>query len=166
VRAVEAAANQRASSACSKWISKTNARMTKQSERRWRGTIVDAMGDESCPAVPEALRDAARAVRRIHDERRRDRVLADAATRVLGAPCAVAEPANDSRALARACPLPAREEFSGIDDALRDIRAVDYVLINALASSLIASDVYDTDARRLMLNFMLSASLLGEKPRP
>lgn len=155
-----------APSLCAKWLSKTNAKMTKLGEQRWRGTIVDALGDGSCPAVPEALRDAARAVRSMRDERRRNRTLADAATRILGAPCTVVDPANDSRTLAGACPLPRKEEFSGIDSAFRDIREVDYVLINALATSLIASGSYDTEARRLMLNVMLSATLLGEKPRP
>lgn len=159
-------ASRPAPSACSKWLSKTNARMAKLGEWRWRTTIIDALGEGRCPAVPQALRDAARAVRQVRDEHRRDRLLADAAATVLGAPCTVVDPANDSRTLARVCPLPRKEEFSGIDSAFRDIRAVDYLLINALATSLIASESYDTEARRLMLNFMLSATLLGEKPRP
>lgn len=159
-------AGRPAPSPCSQWLSKTNARMAKLGEQRWRNTIVDALGEGSCPAVPAALRDAARAARQVRDEQRRDRLLADAAANVLGASCTAVDPAKDSRSLAQVCPLPRREEFSDVDSAFRDIRAVDYLLINALATNLIASESYDTEARRLMLNFMLSATLLGEKRRP
>ena len=152
-------------SPCSKWVAKTNKKMAKQGEQRWRNTIVRALGEGSCPSVPEALRDATREAGRVRDVPRRDRLLADAATKVLGPSCTVVDPAKDSRDLAKVCALPIKEEFSGLESVFRDIRAVDYVLINALATNLIASNSYDDEARRLMLNFMLSATLLGEKPR-
>ncbi len=154
-----------AASPCSKWLNKTNDKTAKLGEQRWRNTIVAALGEGSCASVPEALRDASREASRVREAWRRDRLLADAAAKVLGPSCTVVDPANDSRDLAKVCPLPVKEEFSGLESVFRDIRAVDYVLVNALATSLIASDAYDAAARRLMLNFLLSATLLGEKPR-
>ena len=45
----------------------------------------------------------------------------------------------------------ANDEYSDTEEA-----------IDALATSLLSSEAYDATARRLMLNFLLSATLLGE----
>jgi hypothetical protein len=49
------------------------------------------------------------------------------------------------------------------DIELGDIRAVDYVLLNAMARSLQAAKAYDESAQRLMMDFTLSAGLRGER---
>lgn len=147
---------------CSKWLNKTVETMKRLPERKWRDAIIKALGEGTCPPVPEALRIASREVGRIRDVPRRDRVLADAATSVLGPKCTVPNPWEDSRSLAKVCPLPTREEFGLPESVFRDIRAVDYALIDALATSLLSSQAYDQVAQRLMLNFLLSATLLGE----
>jgi hypothetical protein len=149
-------------SPCAAWLNKTVERMKKLPERRWRDAIIIALGDRTCDMVPEPLSNASRAVRGSRDAAQSDRVLADAAIRVLGPGCAVPDPTEDARALAKTCPLPKLEEFDLAESVFRDIRAVDYALIDALATSLLAAKAYDATAQRLMLKFLLSATLLGE----
>ncbi len=155
-------AGQSTASPCAAWLNKTVAKMKKLPEGRWRDAIVAALGEGSCSAVPEALRNASREAGRSRKPSHRDRLLTDAAVTILGPACAVPDPSQDSRSLARVCPLPAREEFALPDSVFRDIRAVDYALIDSLATSLLSAKAYDAVAQRLMLNFLLSATLLGE----
>ncbi len=51
------------------------------------------------------------------------------------------------------------------DSMLSDIRAVDYGLLNAMLKALIGANEYGDAAERVMLNFTLSAQILGEDAR-
>ena len=59
--------------------------------------------------------------------------------------------------------MPSRPELQLSGAILKDIRAVDYVVMNALASKLLAAQQYDAYAERLMMDFALSAGLRGEQ---
>jgi len=72
---------------------------------------------------------------------------------------------GDARKLAEACPLPANLRFRLDEPALSDIRAVDYALLNAMLRALISANKFDDEAERVMLNFALSAQILGEGHR-
>src|SRR5262245_1930137 len=77
---------------CAAWLNKTVAKMKKLPERRWRDTIVAALGEEACSAVPNVLRNGSREASRSRDPSHQDRLLTDAATTVLGPACAVPDP--------------------------------------------------------------------------
>ena len=160
----DAGVGKPAAAACRTWLAQTVVRVEKLPEQKWRDTIVSAVAD-SCDALPEALRKAARDVQTIKQGARRDRLLADAAAGVLGSRCSVADPASDAVALATACPMPARPELQLAGAVLKDVRAVDYAVMNALASKLLAAQQYDAYAERLMMDFALSAGLRGEQAR-
>jgi hypothetical protein len=146
---------------CQPWLKQTVTRIEKLPEQKWRDAIVAALAD-ACPDVPEALRKGARDVRTIKEAGRRDRLLADAAASVLGMTCSVTDPMSDSRELAARCPLPARPELQLSSTVLGDVRAVDYLIVDALATRLLAARQYDAHAERLMMDFLLSAGLRGE----
>src|SRR5687767_3946122 len=91
----DAGAGQPAPAACATWLARTVTRVENLPEQKWRDAIVSAVAD-SCDALPEELRKAAREVQTVKDRARRDRLLADAAAGVLGSRCAVADPASDA----------------------------------------------------------------------
>ena len=150
-------------STCRVWLAKTVARVEKLPEQKWRDAIIAALKEDSCTSIPAELRRAARNARTRNDTTSSDRMLAKAATAVLGPACPVPEPARDARALAASCPLPAQPEFQLSDAVLGDLRAVDYAVVNALAQSLLAVHEYDSSAQRLVMDFILSAGLRGEE---
>ena len=71
---------------------------------------------------------------------------------------------EDARRIATVCPLPKQPELQ-ISHVLGDILAVDYLVLNAIATTLLAGKEYDTSAKRLVMDFALSASLRGERAR-
>lgn len=97
------------------------------------------------------------------DRARRAQILAKGALVVLGTTCPIPEPLADARKLAAACPLPPNLRFRLDDSMLSDIRAVDYGLLNAILKALIGASEYGDAAERVMLNFTLSAQILGAK---
>jgi hypothetical protein len=149
---------------CAEWAARTVARVEKLPEQRWRDTIVAALA-QSCPAIPAELRRAAGEVRGRTDSPASARLVAEATRSTLGAACAVPEPLSDARKLAAACPLPERPELRLHDRVLADLRAVDYAVLATVLRSLLAAREYDQAARRLLMNFTLSAALLGEEAR-
>jgi hypothetical protein len=149
---------------CSAWLARTAKGADTRSEPAWRDWTVSALAD-SCAAIPEGLRDAAVRVRGVKDRAQRARILAKAATAVLGEACAIPEPLADARKLAAACPLPPNLKFRLDESMLSDIRAVDYGLLNAMLRSLIGANEFGEEAQRVMLNFTLSAQILGEDAR-
>jgi hypothetical protein len=117
---------------------------------------------ESCIAIPDQLRHAAVQVRAVKEPSQRARILANAATAILGDGCSVTEPLADARKLASTCPLPPNLGFRLDGPMLMDIRAVDYVVLNAILRSLKTANQYDESAERMVLNFALSAQIFGE----
>lgn len=158
---VNAASNER--TPCQSWREKTVARVEKLPEQKWRDAIVSSLGDAPCASLPTELRRVARDIGLRSNTTRADRLLADAASAILGPTCRVPDAASDAVALALACPLPPRLGFRLSDIELGDIRAVDYALLNAMARSLQAAEEYDESAQRLMMDFTLSAGLRGER---
>jgi hypothetical protein len=150
---------------CHPWRARTIARLERLPEQKWRDAIISSLGDAPCASLPTELRRAARAIRLRSNTTRADRLLADAASAILGPSCRVPDPASDAVALAPACPLPLGLGFRLSDIELGDIRAVDYVLLNAMASSLQAAKEYDESGQRLMMDFTLSAGLRGERAK-
>jgi len=148
---------------CDPWRERTIARLEKLPEQKWRDAIISSLGDAPCASLPTELRRVAREIHLRSNTTRADRLLADAASAVLGPSCRVPDPASDAVALASACPLPPRLGFRLSDIELGDIRAVDYVLLNAMARSLQAAKEYDESGQRLMMDFTLSAGLRGER---
>lgn len=148
---------------CHLWKEETTARVEKLPEQKWRDAIVSSLGVAPCASLPTELRRVARDIGLRSNTPRANRLLADAAAAILGPNCRVPDPASDAVALASACPLPPRLGFRLSDIELTDIRAVDYALLNAMAGSLQAAKEYDESAQRLMMDFTLSAGLLGER---
>ena len=149
---------------CNAWLTRTARGADKRSEMQWRDWTISALAD-SCNAIPEGLRDAAVQVRSVKDRAERARILAKAAMVVLGEACTIPEPLADARKLAAACPLPPNLRFRLDDSMLSDIRAVDYGLLNAMLRALIGANEFGEEAERVMLNFTLSAQILGEDAR-
>lgn len=149
---------------CAVWLAATVKKVEKLPEQRWRDAIIASLED-SCPAVPDPLRAAAAALRTMKGDPERARTIADAATKVLGAACTVKDVTASARTLAATCPMPPRPELALHDVVLGQMRAPDYAVMNALATRLLAANAYDTSAQRLMMDFTLSAALLGEKRR-
>jgi hypothetical protein len=154
--------------ACHAWAAATVRGADKLGEQAWRDFTIRALA-QSCSAIPEQLRRAAVQIRRVKDPSERARILATAASATLGEGCAVAEPLADARKLASTCPLPSHlpSHFPfRLDEAeLRDIRAVDYAIINAMLRSLTTANQFDESAQRVILNFTLSAQITGEDLR-
>lgn len=149
---------------CDAWLGKSLTRMEKRGEQKWRDAVIGMLADAPCGSLPVELRTAFRAGTATKDPDRRDHLLAEAASRVLGPKCAVQDPMNDARPIAAACPLPDQPELR-ISHALRDILAVDYLVLNAIATSFLAGNEYGESAKRLVMDFALSASLRGERVR-
>jgi hypothetical protein len=160
----DAGAGKPAATGCRDWLAETVTRIEKLPEQKWRDAIIAALAD-SCDGVPAALKKAARDVRAIKDAARRDRLLGEAAMSVLAPSCAASDPARDALAIAATCPLPARPELQLPRAVLADIRAVDYLVLDALATRLLAAKQYDASAERLMMDFSLSAGLRGEQAK-
>ena len=149
---------------CDTWLQQTTRGADKRSEMQWRDWTITALGD-ACDAIPTELREAAARVRGMKDRAQRARILATAASSVLGPACPVPEPLTDARTLAAQCPLPPNLRFRLGDAELSDIRAVDYAILAAMVNSLIGANHYTEEAERVMLNFTLSAEIVGERDR-
>jgi hypothetical protein len=150
---------------CHAWAAATARGADKLGEQAWRDFTIKALA-QSCSAIPEQLRRSAVQIRGVKTPSERARILASAASATLGEGCAVAEPLADARKLAGTCPLPSHLPshfpYQLADAELRDIRAVDYVIIVAMLRSLTAANQFDESAERVILNFTLSAQITGE----
>ncbi len=150
---------------CHAWAAATARGADKLGEQAWRDFTIKALA-QSCSAIPEQLRGAAVQIRGVKEPSERARILATAASATLGEGCAVAEPLADARKVASTCPLPANLPshfpYRLAEAELRDIRAVDYVIIIAMLRSLTAANQFDESAERVILNFTLSAQITGE----
>ena len=149
---------------CDVWLAKALTRMEKLPEQKWRDGVIGMLADAPCGSLPTELRRALHAARATKDVTRRDQILITAATAVLGPTCTVQDPTEDARRIASVCPLPKEPELQ-ISHVLGDILAVDYLVLNAIATTLLAGKEYDTSAKRLVMDFALSASLRGERGR-
>ncbi|MFM2070953.1 MAG: hypothetical protein RLZZ623_1216 [Actinomycetota bacterium] len=149
---------------CDAFLDKALTRMEKSGEQRWRDAVIGIFADAPCVSLEGELRTAFRTATAAKDVVRRDHLLAQAASAVLGPACTVQDPTTDARLLATACPLPKQPELQ-ISHELRDILAVDYLVLNAIATRLLAGNEYDASAKRLVMDFALSASLRGERAR-
>jgi hypothetical protein len=155
------ARSEKTAPTCSAWATRTVHGADNLPEQRWRDLTIKALA-ESCTAIPDQLRQAAAKVRAVKDSSERARILANAATAILGDGCSVTEPLADSRKLASTCLLPPNLGFRLDESMLMDIRAVDYLVLNAMLRSLKTANQYDDPAERMMLNFALSAQIFGE----
>lgn len=149
---------------CGAWLMRIAKGADARTERQWRDWTISTLA-ESCSAIPADLRQAAAQARGLKDLAQRAQVLAKAAMVVLGKACPIPEPLADARQLAAVCPLPPNLRFRLDESMLSDIRAVDYALLNAMLKALIGADQFDEAAERVMLNFTLSAQILGEDAR-
>jgi hypothetical protein len=149
---------------CRSWMARTLADADRIPEQRWRDTIVASL-ERSCAAIPAVLRQASARTRTTHDAMERGRILAVASETVLGRGCVTRQPLADARAIAAICPLPDRPELRLQASVLVDIRAVDYLVVNAVVRSLIEAGEYGAEGERLFLYFTLSAALQGEGPK-
>lgn len=146
---------------CSAWAARIVRGADNLPEQKWRDVTIKALA-ESCIAIPDQLRSAAAQVRAVKEPSQRARILANAATAILGDGCSVTEPLADARKLASTCPLPPNLGFRLDESMLMDIRAVDYVVLNAMLRSLKTANQYDEPVERMILNFALSAQIFGE----
>ena len=150
---------------CHAWAAATTRGADKLGEQAWRDFTIKALA-KSCSAIPEQLRRAAVQIRGVKDPIERARILATAASATLGEGCAVAEPLADARKVAGTCPLPSNLPshfpYRLAEAELKDIRAVDYAIINAILRALTAANQFDESAQRVVLNFTLSAQITGE----
>jgi len=149
---------------CDAFLGQAITRMEERGEQRWRDAVIEILADAPCSSLAGELRTAFRVATATKDVVRRDQLLAKAASGVLGPACTVQDPTTDALLLATACPLPKQPEFQ-ISHELRDIFAVDYLVLNAIATRLLAGNEYDAAAKRLVMDFTLSASLRGERAR-
>jgi hypothetical protein len=149
---------------CDSWLDHALTRMERRGEQTWRDSVIGLLADAPCGSLPEELRSAFRAAKATKSTAERDRILVRTASTLLGPACAVQDPMNDARSIASVCPLPKQPELQ-ISHALRDILAVDYVVLNAIATSLLHGNEYEASAKRLVMDFALSASLRGERIR-
>jgi hypothetical protein len=149
---------------CNAWLTKTLKAADRLPEQKWRDWIIASLA-RSCSAIPEGIREASVRFRASKDSRQRAQMLADASQAVLGPRCLVGDPFQDAQALAAACPLPDRPEFKLKAEALEDIQAVDYAVVNAVVRSLLDAGEYSKGGERLFLYFTLSATLRGEEAR-
>jgi hypothetical protein len=148
-----------------RWVEQTLSVVGRARERNWRDQIISALANARCPSVPLPLRNAAAQVRRHEDEPQSDRVLADAAATVLGPACVVSDVESTSQVLEVKCPLPARAGLELPGSVFGDVLVADYLVLNALATSFVARDEFDAKAKRLVMDFLLSAGLRGEHAR-
>jgi hypothetical protein len=149
---------------CHDWAVATARETGRLPEQAWRDFTIKTLG-QSCDAIPEQLRRAALQIGAVKDSNERARILATAAAATLGEECSVAEPLAEARRVASTCPLPPGLSFRLDESTLMDIRAVDYAILNVLLRSLKAARQYDAAAERVILNFTLSAQIVGEDTR-
>jgi len=149
---------------CKVWSAGTAKGADRRPEAEWRDWTIVALAD-SCEAIPVELRKAAALVRTVKDRKQRAEIMSEAATAVLGPGCRVADPLADARKLAETCPLPPNLRFRLDEPTLAAIRAGDYALLNAMLRALINANEFDEEAERVMLNFALSAEILGDDDR-
>jgi hypothetical protein len=149
---------------CAAWVSRVLRENDRGNERTWRDQTVHSLGN-SCDAIPEALRTAATRASATKEVAEKARILALGATSSLDKRCAVENPLADARGIAQNCPLPPGLRFRFDDSILMDLRAVDYGILVTMLKSLIAAGEFNEPAQRLVLNFALSAQILGEDYR-
>jgi hypothetical protein len=149
---------------CHAWAAATRRANVKVGENARRDVTIRALA-RACNVIPEQLRRAAGEVQRVKDPREGARILATAASEVLGEGCAVAEPLDDARKVASTCPLPPppSELPYRLEQAeLMQLGAVDYLILNVMLRSLIAANQFDESAQRVILDFTLSAEISRE----
>ena len=130
---------------CHAWAAATRRTNINVDENARRDATIKALA-RACNVIPEQVRRAAGEVQRIKDPREGARILATAASQVLGEGCAVAEPLADARNVASTCPLPPppSELPYRLEKAeLMQLGAVDYLILNVMLRSLIAANQFD-----------------------
>ena len=155
---------------CGRWLTRTLDAVESSPMLRRRDIVVAATA-RACVGVSEALQAAAAAYAKATSEKTKAQLLVNGAAVVLKdnrANCAVADPLARAGALVAKCPMPGPGEKAH-PDVLGRMRAADYVFLNALLTSLLASGEYDETAYRLVLQFIISSAQLDEsrkgKPR-
>ena len=136
---------------------------------RRRDLVISATAN-ACAGVSNALQAAAAGYVKARSEKTKAQLLANGAAAVLKencVNCAVVDPVARADTLVTKCPL-AGPGDKAHPDVLRRMRAADYVFLNALITSLVASGEYDERAYRLVLQFIIASAQLDEvrKPRP
>jgi len=154
---------------CGRWLTRTLDAVESSPMLRRRDVV--AATARSCVGVSEALQAAAAGYTKATSEKTKAQLLVNGAAVVLKdncSNCAVADPLARAGALVAKCPLPGPGEKAH-PDVLGRMRAADYVFLNALLTSLLASGEYDETAHRLVLQFIISSAHLDEnrkgKPR-
>jgi hypothetical protein len=149
---------------CHAWAAATRRASVKVGENARRDVTIKALA-RACNVIPEQLRRAAGEVQKVKDPREGARILATAASEVLGEGCAVDEPLADARNLASTCPLPPPPSdfpYRLEQGELMQLGAVDYLILNVMLRSLIAANQFDESAQLVVLDFTLSAEINRE----
>ncbi len=149
---------------CHAWAAATRHANVKVGENARRDVTIRALA-RACNVIPEQLRRAAGEVQRVKDPKEGARILATAASEVLGAGCAVTEPLADARNVASMCPLPPPPSdfpYRLEQQELMQLGAVDYLILNVMMRSLIAANQFDESAQLVILDFTLSAEINRE----
>jgi hypothetical protein len=162
--ALDVAAAKAPPKSCHSWAAATVRGADRVGEQAGRDFIINALA-QACGAIPEQLRRAAVEIRRVKDPSERARILATAASATLGSGCSVVDPFADARQVASTCPLPplpSNFAFRPAEGELQDMRAVDYLIMNALLRGFIGANQFDESAERVILQLTLSAEINGE----
>ncbi len=154
---------------CGRWLTRTLDAVESSPMLRRRDLVVSATAN-ACAGVSNALQAAAAGYVKAKSETTKAQLLANGAAAVLKencANCAVVDPVARADTLVTKCPL-AGPGAKAHPDVLRRMRAADYVFLNALITSLLASGEYDESAYRLVLQFIIASAQLDEvrKPKP
>jgi succinate dehydrogenase/fumarate reductase cytochrome b subunit len=149
------------SQACERWLGRTRKSIESSPTLRQRDLIVLAVAHHACAGVPEALQAAAASYEKARPERAKAQILARGAGAVLRDNCSVADPLAPAGTLVTTCPLPGPGEKAH-PTVLGKMRAADYVFLNALMTSLIASNEYSPTAYRIVLDFIISSAEWSE----
>jgi hypothetical protein len=160
-QAVAGHSQESRSRGCEQWLARTLKSAESFPTLRQRDVIVLAVA-HSCAGVPEVLQTAAASYGKARSDKTKAQVLVNGAAAVLKENCSVADPLATAKTLVAACPLPGPGEKAH-PTVLGLMRAADYVFLNALMTSLIASNEYNPTAYRVMLDFIVSSAQLGEK---
>jgi hypothetical protein len=148
------------SSRCERWLKLTLRSVESSSISRHRDIVVAAVA-HACVGVPEALQAAAANYAKVSSEKTKAQVLANGAAAVLKDRCPKIDPLAAAETLVEACPLPGPGEKAH-PAVLGQMRAADYLFINALMTSLIAANEYSPTAYRILLEYIISSAQLNE----
>jgi len=148
---------------CGRWLTRTLDAVESSPMLRRRDIVISATA-RSCVGVSDALQAAAAGYTKVSSEKTKAQLLVNGAAVVLKdnrSNCFEADPLARAEALVAKCPLPGPGEKAH-PDVLGRMRVADYVFLNALITSLIASGEYDETAYRLVLQFIISSAQLDE----